>query len=525
MSVIRQLSAQLSNQIAAGEVVERPASIVKECVENCLDAGALQVSIRIDQAGTQKIIIQDDGVGIAQDDLVLALARHATSKIAVVEDLFALRTFGFRGEALASIASISRCRVISRPATQAEAWQVRWDPQSQECQVTKASHPIGTTVEIQDLFYNVPVRRKFLKSLKTEWVHIEDVVKRFALSHFEVGFDLFHNELPRWQLPAALNESQRLARISKCMGSAFAEKAWWIEAEASGLRLTGWVAPPECARRQSNEQHFFVNRRSVRDRMIAYAVKDVLGHHLENGYYPCFILYLEMDPEAVDINVHPTKQEVRFREARHVQEFIRSALGAELMRTPMVNSEPALVLPLPRVFSTSDVSRVERNNISQSPIRDLWKVILLNADYAMVSWDHHCYLVDCQACLDVLFVQNNAVILLLLPETVLFPPERDPVVVQAFLESLGFHLQMKEGMLRLKQIPKILKETPLPAIIHHIQAVLNLATPNRAAFFAGLDLSFLFQAAEEWQAVWPMLRSLNHVVPFDDMDWRRYFKH
>ena len=557
MGIIQTLSAQLSNQIAAGEVVERPASIIKECVENSLDAKAQHVSIKISAAGTQRMIIQDDGEGILKEDLVLALARHATSKIKTVEDLFALQTFGFRGEALASIASVSRCRVLSRPAVQSEAWQVYWDPEKKECQLTKASHPIGTTIDIQDLFYTVPVRRKFLKSLKTEWLHIEEVVKRFALSHFDIGFDLFHNEAPRWQLPPAFNENQRIARLAKCMGASFAEKAVWIEAEAIGLRLTGWVASPECARRQADEQHFFVNRRSVRDRMIAYVVKDVLSRHLGEGYYPSFVLYLEIEPENVDINVHPTKQEIRFREPSHVQTFIRTAFETAYQKTatPLQVISPVFQ----RSDSQSSVQRSFWTPKAERPI-EKWQYFLLNKQYAMVVWGENRYLVDCFGCLKEILQNKESSLPLLLPETLLTSVNNH--LVQTFLESIGIFSEISKNTIQIKKIPKIFKEIPISLLkqkiidvvvmLHAVAASRNAScdimrldsatTPciveqssgscdyaqydgKQEAFFCLLDFQKIFEASTEWQAHWPHLLATHKIVSFseDSIDWGQFF--
>lgn len=323
-SRIHLLSPQLANQIAAGEVVERPASVVKEVLENAIDAGAEKISIEVEQGGVKLIRIRDDGKGISKDDLPLALSRHATSKITALEDLEAVASLGFRGEALASISSVSRLTLTSRSAEEDAAWQVKAEGRDMVAEVSPSAHPQGTTVEMRDLFFNTPARRKFLKTENTEYRHLEEVVKRLALSRFDLQFQLSNNNRVVHQLKPANSEQMRERRIASLLGSGFIDNALSLDisAEASGLRLWGWIGLPTYSRSQADQQYFFVNGRIIRDKLVTHAIRQAYADVLYNGRHPCYVLYLELDPALVDVNVHPTKHEVRFREGRLVHDFI-----------------------------------------------------------------------------------------------------------------------------------------------------------------------------------------------------------
>lgn len=326
MTRIQLLSPRLANQIAAGEVVERPASVVKELLENALDAGAGRVEVDIEQGGAKLIRIRDDGGGINRDDLPLALSRHATSKIRDLEDLEAVASLGFRGEALASISSVSRLALTSRTPETEEAWTVEVEGRDMAAQISPAAHPVGTTVEVRDLFFNTPARRKFLRTEKTEFGHVEECIRRQALAAFDVGFTLRHNQRGIQSLRPAPGQIDRERRIAALCGKPFIENAVAIDVEASGLRLWGWVALPTFSRSQADLQYFFVNRRVIRDRLVAHAVRQAYRDVLYNNRHPAFVLYLELDPANVDVNVHPTKHEVRFRDGRLVHDFIFRSL-------------------------------------------------------------------------------------------------------------------------------------------------------------------------------------------------------
>ncbi|WP_417518402.1 DNA mismatch repair endonuclease MutL [Marinobacter sp.] len=330
MPSIRLLSPRLANQIAAGEVVERPASVVKELVENALDAGADRVDVEVEQGGVKLIRVRDDGSGISEDDLPLALSRHATSKIASLDDLEAVASLGFRGEALASISSVSRLALTSRTHGQEAASRVEVEGRDMEALISPAAHPVGTTVEVRDLFFNTPARRKFLRTEKTEFNHVEECVRRQALSRFDAGFTLRHNQRVIQNLRPAESMVDRERRIGALCGQKFIDNAVVIDAEATGLRLWGWVALPTFSRSQADLQYFFVNGRVIRDRLVAHAVRQAYRDVLYNNRHPAFVLYLEVDPATVDVNVHPTKHEVRFRDGRLVHDFIFRTLHKAL---------------------------------------------------------------------------------------------------------------------------------------------------------------------------------------------------
>ncbi|WP_413725544.1 DNA mismatch repair endonuclease MutL [Sodalis sp. RH16] len=329
---IRVLPPQLANQIAAGEVVERPASVVKELVENSLDAGATRIDIDIERAGSRLIRIRDNGCGIAKDDLALALARHATSKIATLDDLEAIISLGFRGEALASISSVSRLTLTSRTEAQTEAWQAYAEGRDMAVTLKPAAHPVGSTVEVLDLFYNTPARRKFMRTEKTEFAHIDEVVKRIALARFDVTFTLQHNGKPVRQYRGVTQEAQNLRRLSSLCGPAFVQRALEVSWQHGDLRIRGWVADPSAAGELPDMQYCYVNRRMMRDKLINHAIRQAYEEQLSEAGQPAFVLYLEVDPHQVDVNVHPTKQEVRFHQSRLVHDFIYQAVIAVIQR-------------------------------------------------------------------------------------------------------------------------------------------------------------------------------------------------
>ncbi|MEP0072585.1 MAG: DNA mismatch repair endonuclease MutL [Marinomonas sp.] len=326
MKRINLLSPRLANQIAAGEVVERPASVVKELLENSLDAGASQLDIDVEQGGVRRIKIRDNGAGIVKDDLPLALSRHATSKIITLDDLEAVRTLGFRGEALASISSVSRMHLTSQAENEEEAWRVEAEGKDMAAAVRPASHPQGTTIDVRDLFFNTPARRKFLRTEKTEFSHLEEVVKRLALSRYETGFRLSHNGKQVYDLRPVTDQLHAEHRLATLLGKKFIENSLTLDVEAAGLRLWGWIGLPTFSRSQADLQYFFVNGRVVKDKLVAHAVRQAYRDVLYNGRHPTFVLYLELDPSTVDVNVHPTKHEVRFRDGRLVHDFLFSRI-------------------------------------------------------------------------------------------------------------------------------------------------------------------------------------------------------
>ena len=353
---IQLLSDALISQIAAGEVIERPASVVKELVENALDARAKRIEVELERGGCGLIRVRDDGIGIQPEEIALALARHATSKIASLDDLERVATLGFRGEALPSIASVSRLSLVSRAATAAHAWVVEARDGALAAPVP-ASHPPGTSVEVRDLFFNVPARRKFLRSDATEYQHIVRMLERLALSRFAVAFSLVHNGKTVWSLPPAHTAAERLARVAKICGEDFAGHVIELKHDTESLRLSGWLALPTFSRSQSDLQFAFLNGRFVRDKLLAGAVRLAYQDVLFHGRFSAYLLYLELDPTAVDVNAHPQKLEVRFRDSRRIHDFVFRTLERVLADT-RPSAESAGSAPLDWLTGSATFDRV-----------------------------------------------------------------------------------------------------------------------------------------------------------------------
>ncbi|MFD2113379.1 DNA mismatch repair endonuclease MutL [Thiorhodococcus fuscus] len=329
---IRILADHLVNQIAAGEVVERPAAVIKELIENSLDAGCGQIEIDIEQGGVKRLRVRDDGCGIPREQLELALSRHATSKVSELADLEAVATLGFRGEALPSIASVSRLTLTSRAEEDAEsAWEVSVGADGRLVSPRPAAHPRGTSVDVRDLFFNTPARRKFLRTEKTEFDHIEQVVRRVALARPEIGIQLRHNGKGILSLGASGgDESRVLERLDRLLGKGFGEQSLAVDESAVDLRLYGWVMRPAFSRSQPDQQFFYVNGRMVRDKLVTHAVRQAFSDVLHQARHPAYVLFLQTPSRLVDVNVHPAKHEVRFRESRQVHDFIYRSLHRRL---------------------------------------------------------------------------------------------------------------------------------------------------------------------------------------------------
>ncbi|WP_105902315.1 DNA mismatch repair endonuclease MutL [Vibrio gangliei] len=363
---IKILPARLANQIAAGEVVERPASVVKELVENSIDSGATRIDVDIEKGGSKLIRVRDNGSGIEKDELGLALSRHATSKIHSLDDLEAILSLGFRGEALASISSVSRLTLTSRTATQSEAWSAYAEGRDMAVQLTPAAHPVGTTVEVVDLFFNTPARRKFLRTEKTEFTHIDELLKRIALSCFSVSITLRHNGKVVRQYRAAKTDIQIEKRVSAVCGSGFMEHAVKIELAHDDLKLHGWITTPDGARSQSDLQYCYVNGRMMRDKLINHAIRQSYENTLRPEQFATYVLFIEVDPHQVDVNVHPAKHEVRFHQARLVHDFIYQALSDALAQSidliPASVSQSAYATPNTSQFSEHSIQERARES-------------------------------------------------------------------------------------------------------------------------------------------------------------------
>ncbi len=329
MPSIHILSPQLANQIAAGEVVERPASVLKELCENSLDAGAQRIDVEVEQGGVKLIKVRDDGCGISETDLPLALSRHATSKITNLDDLEAVSTLGFRGEALASIASVSRLALTSNTGD-SRGWKAISEGRDMKVELQPAAHPTGSSVEVRDLFFNTPARRKFLRTEGTEYKRIYDGIKKLALSRMDVAFSLRHNQKVQFNLRPAANHAEQEKRVADICGPLFMEQALYIDNDRTGIRLWGWIGLPTFSRSQPDLQYFFVNGRSIRDKVVSHAVRQAYQDVLYHGRHPAYVLFLEILPSDVDVNVHPTKHEVRFRESGSIHSFVSSTLQKAL---------------------------------------------------------------------------------------------------------------------------------------------------------------------------------------------------
>ncbi|MFA0066682.1 DNA mismatch repair endonuclease MutL [Vibrio breoganii] len=368
MSEIKILPARLANQIAAGEVVERPASVVKELVENSIDAGATRIDIDIEKGGSKLIRIRDNGKGIIKDELQLALSRHATSKITTLDDLEAIMSLGFRGEALASISSVSRLTLTSRTATQEQAWAAYSEGRDMQVKLQPTAHPVGTSVEVLDLFFNTPARRKFLRTEKTEFTHIEELLKRIALSRFDVTLNLRHNGKLVKQYRAAKAERQVEQRIQSVCGKNFADNMLKVELQHQDLKLYGWITTPAAARSQGDLQYCYVNGRMMRDKLINHAIRQSYELALRPEQFAAYVLFIEIDAHQVDVNVHPAKHEVRFHQARLVHDFIYQALVDALGQSQQLVSEErresAFATPHPQ---QSTASESEQTTITPSP--------------------------------------------------------------------------------------------------------------------------------------------------------------
>jgi len=368
---IQQLTTQLANQIAAGEVVERPASVIKELLENSIDAGATRIDIDIEQGGLSSIRLQDNGCGIHPDDMPLALSRHATSKIGSLSDLEAINSLGFRGEALPSIASVSRLQLISRSEGASQGNRVEVSAEGSISDVIPAAHPVGTTVVVDDLFGNVPARRRFQRAAKTEFSHIQDVVQRISLANPALTITLKHNGRQALMLPAANSSHEQLQRIGKVFGKQFVDAANRVDNLCSTMKIYGYVAPPEVHRALADRQYVYINARTVKDRLLSHAIRQAYEGAVPEGRFASYIIFIEMDPKYVDVNVHPTKHEVRFRDNRAVHDFLYAAIQRGL--TPVEQQLPMNETALQPVQDVPlEANRVqEKAAVYNMPLREV----------------------------------------------------------------------------------------------------------------------------------------------------------
>ena len=476
---IRVLSTSVANQIAAGEVIERPASVVKELLENALDAGASAIVIDIGFGGLNQVKISDNGKGIYADDLSLAIAAHATSKINQLSDLYAIDSMGFRGEALASIASVSRLSIDSKPAEQPHAMGLRFDGET--LKLLPCARSVGTTIDVRDIFFNAPVRKNFLKTERSEYLAIESVVKRFALSAPEVAITLSHNDKQTLMLPAALCEQTKLLRIQKLLGKTFVDHAIYLDVERAGMRLQGWVSGPGYQRSQHDKQWVYLNRRMVKDKLINHALKQAYEGQLHPGRYPACVLYLTMAADQVDVNVHPTKHEVRFQQPRLVHDLITSqllnALAVNHEATSPFLGEEKIALKVDAGASMRSYPQETRTHwdVREPMPTSTGSWLVLNAYYAIIHWHNEPWLLNIQA-----LQQERWKVLL---QQAMFPLASRPLLVpvsssfdkanHALIESMlpvlaqvGMQCDfMSESRLMVRTIPQLLPSLDIQAFL------------------------------------------------------------
>lgn len=488
-SRIRQLPALISNQIAAGEVVERPASVVKELLENALDAGATAISIDIGAGGLNLIKVSDNGCGIDPEDLPLAIAAHATSKISQLSDLYEITSMGFRGEALASIASVSKLSICSRPITETHATLLSIE--NTRAHLSPCARSLGTTIEVRDLFFNAPVRKNFLKSERQEYLAIEALVKRFALSAPAIVLTLKHNDKPLLVIPAATCERTRLARIKKIMGKSFVEGSVYLDVERAGIAIEGFLSLPTYMRSQSDKQLIYVNHRMVKDKLLNHALKQVYNERLYPGRHPACLLYVTMPPKDVDVNVHPTKHEVRFKEPRLVHDFMTSQLSEALSTADPI-----------RIVDT-DISKPSNLQLHHSSIKREWSIpahvqstndsdwILLNHQFAILKLNELNYIVDMgklkQLRMRAMISQLSlpwASRPLLIPMK--YASDKSNLVKMKqclpLLATLGMEIELiSDGQYQLKTIPLLLQSLDIQAFFNALSVYLQQDSYDQSA--------------------------------------------
>ncbi|MCX7115072.1 MAG: DNA mismatch repair endonuclease MutL [Gammaproteobacteria bacterium] len=462
---IHQLSTLVANQIAAGEVVERPASVVKELLENALDAKATHLVVEVSFGGLNAITVSDNGEGILEADLPLAVMPHATSKISTLSDLSSIYSMGFRGEALASIASVSRLTLQSRPLEQAHAMQLTMT--GDEVSLQECARSQGTTVCVEDLFFNAPVRKRFLKSERTEFLVIDKLVRYFSLSAPEISIEFYHNGQNIFTLPKGLTAQTKAQRVQKIMGKAFMDAAIPIEVTIGTLRLSGWVTLIEYARSQQDRLWIYVNKRMVNDKLLNHAIKQAYGERLHPGRYPACVLYLEIDAQAVDVNVHPTKHELRFHDPRMVHDALRSAIEDALNHAVPVQEE---TLPIQKVPQSAEASVAKQGEWGQ------W--LAIGQTHALMVRAQQIYVLDIQQLSqDYLMQQLQQTPRpfpsrpLYMPVSVNMPCEGGVGLEACFdlLAQVGFSLTWAGGdRLLVRALPVMVPQLQLQSFMHEV---------------------------------------------------------
>lgn len=468
---IKQLSSTIANQIAAGEVIENPASVVKELLENALDAKATAITVDIGFGGLNQIKVSDNGRGIVAEDLCLAIAPHATSKLTQLEDLSTLASMGFRGEALASIASISHLTLSSKPAAQKNAMMLTTGDNS-SYQLSTCARSEGTTIDVRDLFYNAPVRRRFLRTERSEFLAIEHMVKRFALSAPHMTLNLIHNGKQVLELPAALCEQTRRQRIQKILGKSFIEGSIYLNVEHATMQLTGFISGESYQRSQNDKQWIYLNQRMVKDKLLYHAFKNAYENNLYPGRHPACLLYLTLPSQEVDVNVHPTKHEVRFQQPRLVHDFIGKHVNEAFMQTKQ--NEPILNSPDKPVFLCE--SYIEKPKPAQMPsfTQQNTHWLIVNKRFGLLHWKERSYLFNIESAQKAYLFHFMRPPLASRPLLVPIHHECHQTArarLQASVKSLaefGIHLDINEKKVQIKTLPVLLPQLNIKQLITRI---------------------------------------------------------
>lgn len=477
---IQPLPLQLANQIAAGEVIERPASVIKELVENSLDAGATHIRVTTEGAGSQLIQVVDNGSGIHADDLSLALSRHATSKLVSSDQLSEIASLGFRGEALPSIASVSELTLISRQSDSELAWQIKGN--SDEVEPTR--HPPGTRVDVRDLFFNLPARRRFLRTAQTEQQHILQTMQRLALSRFDCGFECIINGQRKLNVRPAMTQEEQLQRIARVCERRFGQQALSLDQHFDAIHLHGWIGGSDSHRAQSDVQFFFINGRVVRDRLIMHAIRQAFGDMIPAGRQPAYVLYLEMPLNRVDVNVHPTKHEVRFQDARLIHGLLHRAIMDTLAQSESTGSK-AVVADNPAAYNSGHAPRVRSQTPSSHEVLQLQHSPLMHQRYALIWLDDKPYLLDLQQAQKAALADQLAADIhrgkpltqrpILVPITLqLTADELEQMqACQSQLQHLGFEFDMTTEGARLRTFPTLFSHADQKTLCRQVLQILT----------------------------------------------------
>jgi len=494
---IRKLDTQLANQIAAGEVVERPASVVKELLENSLDADATRIDIEITSGGTSLIRIRDDGSGIPKEQLELALSPHATSKISNLDDLDTISSFGFRGEALSSISSVSKFTLSSRTKNAEQGWQAEAEGRERQVKLTPVAVTKGTRIDVRELFFNTPARRRFLRTEKTEFSHIEDVVKKVALANFSVAITLKHNGRMNRRFRAADNLQQQEQRIAAVCGRQFMQRSIRLDLEHQGIELMGWLALPDYHRSQTDGQYFYVNNRPVKDRVLSHAIRQAYQSFIPEGRVPAYVLYLSINPRKVDVNVHPTKHEVRFHDGRLIHDLLVQAIerglaeGKELIDSEFLEEQEKFASsPVKTQYaSSSDIKQhqayrsllqsasgslyqgVTEKKIESIPTMEGWQFLTrLNHDYLLLEKEQQLILLSATDMLDATLKQqdNKDNEKLLFPEILHCSNSVDSKLVSDFLKQFRIISNVSESQITVLSIPEWMRDFPVKVFCYEL---------------------------------------------------------